>query len=121
KSQSISSWFGTIQALKSLEVLGLSPGDAITLSFYAKVPSNAPGRVQPRITCYRADNSYTTLTGGIQIAPGQEGFTSYGGIIPNDSTSIRIDIQKSDASRTTTTFTIQNKKPKAEKGNKTTA
>lgn len=116
----IRSWMGTIQARKPLEELGLRPNDPVTLSFYARVPSDAPASVYPRITCYRPDGTYYARAGGKKIGPGEEGFTTFTTILPSDCVSVQFHIVRTDAGNDAPTFEIEIKEEKAEKGNKPT-
>ena len=81
---------------ETLEELGLRPNDPVTLSFYVKVPEDAPGSVYPRITCYKPDGTYYTRTGGKRIGPGEEDFTTFTTIVPSDCNRVAFHIQRTD-------------------------
>ncbi|RFA36237.1 hypothetical protein CAI16_05465 [Virgibacillus dokdonensis] len=120
KTFNMPDWYDPITNPQDLADLDLKPGDEITLSFFARVPSNAPNTVWPRFTCFREDGSYRTFGAGTKISPGKEGYTSHTITIPSDCVRIEFAVQRGGAGEGVEHFTYYRKHEIAVKGNKAT-
>lgn len=102
---------------KTLYEWGVSPGDTLTLRIYIN-PVNGYGG-NARFSFYRADGTYTQPIGNIITANTGEGYSTLTKIIPDDCTEMAVGIQN-EIPNTGTTYDVDIKEAKLEKGNKAT-
>jgi phage minor structural protein len=107
-----------LQAKKPLADLGLMAGNQVTLSFFARVPIEAPNGVQPKFSFYKADGTYVSSWGGELIFPNAEGFTTFTDTIPPDTTEIAFFVHRTGFGDTALPFDIEIARVQAESGNR---
>src|SRR5699024_1916249 len=102
---------------KTLYEWGVSPGDTLTLRIYINPVTGYGGNA--RFSFYRADGTYTQPTGNKITANTGEGYSVLTTIIPDECTEMEVGIQN-EVPNTGTTYDVDIKEAKLEKGNKAT-